>query len=157
MQEQTQVNYWNNVPVENCILNWNWLFALAEIQLRIKGNYVLDKCPLAAACLNKFEVFHPSTWLCPCRSCSGGRGQEGLGLSQQHRPLLVTGGTTAFQHSWLWGQILREGSFWLSVQSINRLQFFPQQIAWEKGLQSLFTRSAACIITSLFPNVLIHP
>lgn len=83
-------------------------------------------------CLLKqaLKVFQPSALLCPYRSCSGGRGQEGLGLSQQHLPLLVTGWTTAFEHSGLWGQILWEGRVFITVQ------FFHSKLHEKRGCRA---------------------
>lgn len=121
---------------KNCILNWNWLFTQAEIQLRWM---LWISAPLLLLVWTEdgvFKLFRCSGLLHPCRSCPGGGGQERLSLSQQHRPLLVTGRTTPFQHSGLWGQILWEGSLWLSLQSINRLRFFAHQIRKERGCRT---------------------
>lgn len=59
----------------------------------------------------------PAFFICILRSCSGGCSQKGLGLSKQHLPLLVRGGTVALRHSGLWSQVLWEGKY--SYQTTN--------------------------------------
>lgn len=51
----------------------------------------------------------PALFSCTLRSCSCGCSQERLGLSKQHRTLLVRRGTATFRHCGLWSQVLWKG------------------------------------------------